>query len=677
MYRQAQNCKSVLLSEDRERFDTFMTSFHALNVIKNIFSDQEFLDKFFQTDINFFTHVIQSHQDIETDFHINEYVQKKNMIEHAKIIYTRYENKLVDLTPASLLCFENSLTYGKHLDHIISLADRMIMNNISYDFDIKPFCSVLEKLERVEYHSNRISEKIFCHRDLIKTLQKIMIFPTDMSIDVRYLLVLNNLFGPFIVSLKHVQSFARVFYGDGYIEFKFTPKIMSHLIEKFNLTNEHLLIYIKKSATVEWIDFYYGRRSSYAGCKQFPKQEVVMDNNPNRLLTEEETYNFCRRGISSEDEKKLATPLNIPRSMTIASYLALKNKGIKLIGPIYSYLSYYNNEILENITVAQCEMIDFDHITIANYYEIPRDVFFWLAEHQTNLLATFLRLPYCLYDSDNPYQLSWLFSWLRIHKETLPITELIDFYSQILPSAESLTIMIANTDIIENDMTDFASQFESDNIFWKTLLESFPQFLKTIYPNTDKSTIFVGARTTVDFINYIRENCSLIKFDFVRDFHGMIHENIECCQILEMMMHSSQYIFDFHNHPITIEIANGKNIYWMYKRFLHSTIFNYMKNNDLFTKWKIGFRIKNVKGVFDPKSYENLMKEIPNATIYWSLSDLKENIEYTTIYWSLYDLEKNIEYIETHFPSLTITEYKKNIEYIETHFPSLTITEYK
>jgi len=631
MYRQVQNCKRVLLSEDKEKFDSFMTTYRAMNVIENTFSDQEFLGEFFKTDINFFAYVVQFDQDIETNFYISEYVQKKNMIEHAKIIYARYENKLFDLTPASLLCFENSLKHGRHMEYIVQFARTMIVNDISPDFDVTPFCSVLEKLERVEYDSTVIRrELIFCHHDLIETLMKIMIFPNDMSIDVRHLLVLNNLIGPFVLALNDVQSFARVFYGNEYIEFKFTPQIMS-FIKKFNWTNNHVLLYIKNTPTVEWIDFYYGRRSSYAGCKQFPKQEVVIDDNPNRRPTEEETYNLCRRSISSEDEKKLATPLDIPQSLSVASYLALKNKGIKLIGQTRLVLEYYLNNESGTITVAECEMIDFNHVYVIDFPKIPQDVFFWLAEHQTNLLVKCVRPLYYLYDIE-PYQLSWLFSWFRIHNEILPITSLIDFSYQNLPKAESLAIMVENIDIIKIDTFDYISQLKDDDIFLKTILESFPQLLKTI---------FVGAMTTVDFINYVRENYPSIKFDFEDEFDDIIHKNIECCQILKMMCDSHD-TYDFHEYAITIGCVNGKNIYQMCGRFIHPIIFNYMKNNDLFTKFKIGFLIENNKGVFDPQYYENLVIDLPNAIIYWLLPDHEENIKY----------------IETHFSSLKMTKYK-------------------
>jgi len=110
--------------------------------------------------------------------------------------------------------------------------------------------------------------------------------------------------------------------------------------------------------------------------------------------------------------------------------------------------------------------------------------------------------------------------------------------------------------------------------------------------STDKSTIFVGTKTTVDFINYVRENYPLIKFNFARDFLKMIHENTECCQILEIM-NKSQYPYDFHNYLIINKCINGKNTYQMCKRDIDTTIFDYIKNNNLITKWKISFRIKN------------------------------------------------------------------------------------
>jgi len=635
MFRLTQNCKNILLSASKEKFDEFFKSYKSVSIIENTFYDNEFLEKFFQVDLDFFAHVILSHEYLETCYIINRYIQKHNMTEHAKIVYARYDNDVVYLTEASLICLEHSIERNPNdVDLISNFAQVLIDKKIDYKFDIKPFCLAFQKMKNVKYVENEnSSDVIFCHYDLVGTLVKIMVFPPDTRIDVRYLLALYNFSGHFVKLLKKVESFATVFYGNNHIEFKFSQSIMAYLISRFNLTNDNLLKMMKHQPTVEIIDFYYG--------KTFIDQKPSTDE----YTSPEDTFKFCRKDISHNDTKKLATPFQLPSKLMFSAYFALKNKGVKFIGQtqLCIFDDHCDNDC--KITVADCERIDFNDISSIRFSEIDKDVFIWFTDHQPEHLYKWLKAYYC-----EPYQLKWLFAWMRIHKETLLMTMIFNFETQILPDEEILTILKVNEDLIDINTVDFSSfRFVTDNTFWETLLHTFPKLVemvilenmklgyneldKYMIPRVDREiSIQVGETTTVEFMNYIRQNSLLISLDFESKFTEIL-DNVECFEILDIM---AQEPHDLHKFLISVCRIHDEFIYQIYGFDIDHSIIEYMKTKDLFTKWKIGFTIKhNYRLPFTPEYFEYVQKTIPGAVIYCFPHDEQDDVEYIKTYFPL------------------------------------------
>jgi hypothetical protein len=74
MYNVIENCKLVLLSQNKNDFDAFLLTFKSTEVIRSVFYDDDFIETFFtlganrrsslgpaESDLDFFTYLINSH----------------------------------------------------------------------------------------------------------------------------------------------------------------------------------------------------------------------------------------------------------------------------------------------------------------------------------------------------------------------------------------------------------------------------------------------------------------------------------------------------------------------------------------------------------------------------------------------------------------------------------------
>jgi len=577
MFSRVQHCKEILLSGNKERFIEFTKTYRFYDIIDNAFYDNDFLKEFFCLDVDFFLYVMKSHSDLENSFPINDYIQKNNFIEHAKVFYTPQHNLIVDATPASLICFEQAITSIEN-DYFESLANFVVFLKSSKNpCDIKSFCNIIKKIPKVEFDPDIYgSEFLFCNIDIVKTLRKVIIFLEDTHIDVRNLLYFNNSFVYLIPLLKIVELMVPVYYDkDSPVYFQFSGEIMDFLIKKYDLSPQDVFTQIRFYPSVESIDYYYSKYES------LPK-----DN-----------WTF---GVGAVVDDHL-----LPR-MTVASYCALRKHKVKINGKIELRLSYDNfDDENINITIEECEMINFNDVESIVFPNMSEDVFLWFTKNQSKLIYDMLMLRYFKYEL---YQLTWLLNYRKSQNKKLSITMIIDFNFRILPDIEIVKIIKENIDSIDFYTFNFVFNFEKDSVFWKIIFGTFPNMIESVYDNISlfseldqcvcdlvdrEITIKVGDRTSLSFINYVRKNCPLIKLDFITQFRKIVL-NIDCCDILNIMVDEFEDDLDLSTNIISMRFNTDtkKNIYHFSDDYvIDDTIFNHMVKNNMFSMWKLRFNV--------------------------------------------------------------------------------------